>query len=271
MRSATSRWTSALAVMFLCCTFLPANAGTVTIVSTSAGVGCIGQTASGALAASCTGITPGGTMTSAAISSVPGGHLGASAFSSIPGTASGAQAGFTMYMTVQGGEPGDVLQFDLKLDGSFSFGGGGGVQLIYDTVSGQNEVINSAVVSCNTYNELNHGTQCWQSPVNAGPGAAGNATRFFVSLDGLDSIALTGSLGVSTGPNAVPGQGVSADFYNSALLTITVPQDITIVNNPGGDLFQTASSGPVPEPGSVILFATGALGLGVARFRKHAV
>ena len=266
--SATSRrFVATMAMLVALLAASSANAATITILNTWASAQCLTQVSQGPLNASCSAANPGGTLTAAALADVKGGHLGAAASSTIPGYASMAQSGFNMYMTVQGGEPGDVLQFDLKLDGSFSFGGGGTVQLIYDTVSGQNETIDSAIISCNTYNLINRGTDCWQSPVSTGAGAAGNTTRFFVSLSGLDSIALTGSLIVSTGPNATPGAGVSADFLNSALLTVTVPKGTTIVNNPGGVLFQEAGSTTAPEPASALLLGAGVLGL-VLR-RKH--
>ena len=259
----TQRWPTLLtACAALCCAAAPAHAATITIGNTlAAAQGLFGQADQHPLSASISTINPGGTLTSAATASVPGGHLGASASSNIPGVASQAQAGYTISLTVSGAEAGDQLIVGMHLDGSFSPGGGGFFSLTHDMVMSDNggETIATDGLSCSTAKPCD-------------PTSGGIDQTLVFSLFGLDSISFTGVLAIGSGPALSPAQGASADFMNSALTTITVPAGTIIKNDPGGNLFHVAGAPPpaaaVPEPGSLVLFGSGAVAL-AARLKRR--
>lgn len=260
--NATRPWPTAIAMCAaLCAVATPARAATITITGTFAqATGLFGQSTQNPLSTSISTINPGGTLTSAAVADVPGGHLGASASSSIAGTASQAQAIFIIGFSIQGAEAGDQLVVGIHLDGSFSPGGGGSYLLTHDLVFSDNggETIATDGLSCST-----------AAPCD--PTAGGINQQLVFSLFGLDSITFTGKLNIGSGP-ASAFQGASADFMNSALTTITAPAGTIIKNNPGGSLFQIAGTQPVtavPEPTSLVLFGTGAIGLATRLKRRR--
>ncbi len=261
---ANRTWPTAIAICaVLCAVAGSAHAATITIENTLAGAtGLFGQNVQNPLSASINTINPGGTLVSASLADVPGGHLGASASSRIPGTASQAEAFFVIGFSVQGGEAGDQLVVGLHLDGSFSPGGGGSYLLTHDIVMSDNggETIATDGLSC--------------SRGGCDPATGGLDQQLVFSLFGVDSITFTGILTIGSGPALSAQQGASADFMNSALLSITAPAGTIIKNNPGGSLFQIAGTQPVtavPEPTSLMLFGTGAVGLAMRLKRRRRV
>jgi hypothetical protein len=198
-------------------------------------------------------LADGTLLSGAAVADVFAGHLGVFESSSGPSSASSNVAYFTITFSVSGAMPGDFLTAQMKLNGSFTPGGGATAQLL-DFDFG-----NLMTVTCNQYNVTNYGMGC-VSGYSSGPPVLSNMITYNVPLDGRSSVTLQGVLqvGAATAP-------YSLDFLNSADLTFTVPSGTVVNGNPGGNLIQ----GAVPEPTADALLFTGVLGLAVVRRRPR--
>jgi hypothetical protein len=83
-----------------------------------------------------------------------------------------------------------------------------------------------------------------------------------ISLANVDTLGLTMLL--QDGLASTPG---FADFLHSADFTIRLPTGTTLINNPGGTLFETEPTSSVPEPASILLLGTGVVAV-ARRFRE---
>jgi hypothetical protein len=185
-----------------------------------------------------------------AVADVLSGHLGAFASSVNNAPLNGpVEAFILMNLAIDDAQPTDFIEIDMSLNGSYTPGGGGRVDLTETDPIVQ--VL--ASIGCNSFNDRFHGVSCWAGVGPGDPGHAGNAVQVFIPLDGLDSLSLTWFL--TLGLSSSPGSQVS-DFLHSADFSILVPSGTTIVNNPGGDLFQTPGQA-APEPGGMLLLGSG--------------
>lgn len=177
--------------------------------------------------------------TSRAVADVASGHLGA-LVSSLPGGTAGADAVVVLGLTFQDMTADDFLTMNMSLHGTFTPGSGAEADFFVDDGNG---VTNAATITCNSFNVQFHGVPCFPA----------NSVQAVVPLDNVDSLFLTWQL--------IPGIGVAsgtADFFNSDDFSLTVPDGTIIVNNPGGNLFQTQSqTTAVPEPNSGFLLGSG--------------
>ncbi len=176
--------------------------------------------------------------TSKAVADVASGHLGA-LVSSLPGGTAGADAVAILGLTFQDMTADDFLTMNMSLHGTFTPGSGAEADFLVDD---GNSLTNAATITCNSFNVQFHGVPCFPA----------NSVQALIPLDNVDSLVLTWQLLPGIG-----GASGTADFFNSDDFSITVPDGTIIVNNPGGNLFQTQTvTSPVPEPNSGLLFGS---------------
>jgi hypothetical protein len=220
--------------MFLvaCSMAARANAGTITVTSTLA---VAGPNEDPFFA---TYENSNALSTSKAVADVASGHLGA-LISALPGGTAGADALVVLGLSFQDMTADDFLTMNMSLHGTFTPGSGAEADFFVDDGT---SVTNAATISCNSFNVEFHGVPCF-------PAATVQA---LVPLDNVDSLFLTWLL--QPGIGTISG---TADFFNSDDFSITVPNGTVIINNPGGNLFQTPVTSSVPEPNLSLLLGPG--------------
>ena len=221
-------------LMFLaaCLTAAHASAGTITVTSTLAQAAAINCYATGPTFATCSESHSYGSA--ASVADAGAGHLGAYLGASAPGYVNGF-AQFLMGLDLNGFTDADFLEIDMSLKGTFS-AGGATASLYFDT--GDSFSANS--ISCGSGILQTTGSPCTVDGVQ----------QDIFSLANLDHVGLTFLL-----QPALTYAPTFADFLHSMDFTIKVPNGTTIVNNPGGTLFQ-GSVASVPEPAPALLIGS---------------
>jgi PEP-CTERM motif len=221
-----------------------AQAGTITVTFTSAFAATTICNHVAPLFATCSDSNSVGS--GSAVADVLSGHLGAAVGANAPGFVS-AFAQATVIMSLQDFTDADVMEIDMSLHGSFNNGGANAFLHVDDGNS-----ITTYGVSCGDGIVFLYNRPC---------NPADGTDRAFILLANLDTLSLTFEL--QPGISNVPG---FAQFLNSFDSTIKVPVGTTIVNGPGGTLFQPQST-TAPEPSSLVLIGSGLAGL--LRFRRR--
>jgi hypothetical protein len=209
-----------------------ANAGTITVTSTLAVAGPNENPFSATYENS------DALATSKAVADVASGHLGA-LISALPGGTASTDALVVLGLSFQDMTADDFLTMNMSLHGTFTPGSGAEADFFVDDGT---SVTNAATITCNSFNVQFHGVPCF-------PAATAQA---LVPLDNVDSLFLTWLLQPGIG-----GASGTADFFNSDDFSITVPNGTVIINNPGGNLFQTPVTSSVPEPNLSLLLGPG--------------
>ena len=217
-----------------CWMITPARAGTITVTSTLAQAAAINCYATGPTFATCSESHSYGSA--ASVADAGAGHLGAYLGASAPGYVNGF-AQMLLGVALNDFTAVDFLEVDISLQGSFSQGGAT-ASLYVDT----GDSFSATQISCGAGNLQIYGTPC-------APG--GGFQQVIIPLANLDNLGLTFLL-----QPALAYAPAFADFLHSMDFTIKVPNGATIVNNPGGSLFQTPAAS-VPEPNSSLLISSG--------------
>ncbi len=235
------RLTLILVFLAACWMITPARAGAITVLGTSATAHVMNCDQQGRLFASCSQSNANGTGT--AVADVLAGHLGVLAGYTAP-TYIGSTAYMGLGLALNDMTSDDFLQIDMSLHGSFTNAPGNGASVSL-TIEDGDSIIGVPSIGCNFYNAQTTGDPC-------SPG--GGVLRATIPLVNLDNLYLTWLLQPGLGPPPA-----YSDFLNSADFTLTVPNGTTIVNNPGGTLFQSPGQTGVPEPNSSLLVGSGLL------------
>ncbi len=224
---------STLVLGMLLCAAPWARAATITVVSTLAEAGaaagadtCFMQSAFQATCSASAGFGSG-----KSVADVLSGHLGAFVGASGPGYVS-AGAEVLVNLAISDATDTDFLEVDFTLDGSFNNGGATASLYVDDGNS-----ISTTQLACGPGQILFHGAPCFPLGVQ----------QVLIPLSGVDNLYLTMLL-----QPALLYAPAYADFLNSADYKITLPEGATLINNPGGTLFQTPGA-PVPEPSTGLL------------------
>lgn len=264
----TSRWIALLIVFASWLAATQANAMTISVIDASASSSGSQTSASGGI--------------SEAVADLSTGHLGAA----VDGLGiSGAYAQVFFGLIFGETSLGDTITLNVSLHGTFTPGTGGIVNFYTEPSAGY-PVTNQAAISCNTFNQIFHGSDCWGG-LYGDLGSATNSLTFTLPVDD-GTVYFNPLLQVAVGSSAV--NPIHVDFLNSADFSIIVPNGTVIASNPftdapGTTLFRTASgtiittggngsgtgTNSVPEPNIISLLATGLIAATVVRRRRTSV
>lgn len=209
----------------------PARAGTITVTGTLAQAAAIHCYQEGTTFATCSESQSYGSAS--AVTDIDSGHLGAFLGDSAPGYVNGFAQGL-IGMSLSDFTDSDFLEIDFSLNGTFS-NGGATASVYVDTGDSFTTYQNS----CGPYYEQYYSRAC----------ASEGIQQIIIPLANLDTLDLTFLL-----QPAITYPPAFANFLNSMDFTVQVPDGTTIVNNPGGTLFESQVTA-VPEPSMALLTA----------------
>jgi hypothetical protein len=215
----------------------PARAGMITVTGTLAEAAAIHCYQTGDTFAMCSESPSYGSATS--VTDIDSGHLGAYLGASAEGYVNGFAQG-VVGLSLSDFTDADFLEIDFSLHGTFS-NGGGTASIYVDT----GDSFTTYQISCGPYYEQYYGRSC----------SADGIQQAIIPLANLDTLGLTFLL-----QPAITYAPAFADFLNSMDFTIQVPDGTTIVNNPGGTLFESQVTS-VPEPSAALTTGLGLIAI----------
>ena len=221
----------------------PARAGTITVTGTLAEAAAIHCYQTGTMFATCSESPSYGSATT--ITDIGSGHLGAALIANSQGYVSGFAQG-VIGLSLSDMTDTDFLEIDFSLHGTFS-NGGATASLYVETGEGSFTTYQN---SCGPYYEQYYSRSC----------ASDGIQQAIIPLANTDTLGLTFLLQ----PQLLQAPAFT-DFLNSMDFTIKVPDGSTIVNNPGGTLFESQVTS-VPEPSAAL--STGLCLIAISQWRR---
>ena len=212
-------------------------------------------------------------MSAYAAADLAGGSLKASGWANTPGHAGIAQAGFkdVIHYTVEGAGLNTVTNVNLRfsLDGLVS--GTGNASYDWDMAFGGGYISAKAAGTTGQLDFVSTSYPKLGGWVSGGFGSLDDPSNLW--FEGVYALlGPSGSIDVSGYLHVAGQSGMSADFSNTALYELNVPDSVSYTSASGVFLQGQGGPSPVPDPGpgNLSLIALGLLGQGVRRWRRRA-